>query len=28
MENGFWLKSGDELHLSIEGVGDIHHRIL
>jgi 2-keto-4-pentenoate hydratase/2-oxohepta-3-ene-1,7-dioic acid hydratase in catechol pathway len=28
MENGCWLKSGDELHLSIEGVGDIHHRIL
>jgi 2-keto-4-pentenoate hydratase/2-oxohepta-3-ene-1,7-dioic acid hydratase in catechol pathway len=28
METGCWLKSGDELHLRIEGVGEIRHRIL
>jgi 2-keto-4-pentenoate hydratase/2-oxohepta-3-ene-1,7-dioic acid hydratase in catechol pathway len=28
MESGCWLKSGDELHLCIEGVGEIRHCIL
>ena len=28
MENGCWLKSGDELHLCITGVGELSHHIL
>ena len=27
MENGRWLKTGDRLHLMIEGLGDIRHTI-
>lgn len=28
MENGRWLQAGDELHLSIDRIGEITHRIL
>lgn len=28
MENGRWLQPGDHLHLRIDRVGEIHHRIL
>ncbi len=27
METGHWLKSGDELHLALDGIGEVRHRI-